>query len=144
MYTLKSQVWVPMTGSCFMLGLALGSLVFGVLSDKIGRRHTLLIAILTARFKKTHFSFCNVFFGDQHPLCGGLPDAWLCLLRSPEGPHWRRLRRMVSVRQILNPGEFRQLTLMYLFQLHCCLCHGDGDCGDQRRSEKTCLKKPTI
>ena len=54
-----TQIWVPMANSCFMLGLALGSLVFGVLSDKIGRRHTLLIAILTARFKNRHFSVFN-------------------------------------------------------------------------------------
>ena len=103
-----TQIWVPMANSCFMLGLALGSLVFGLMSDKIGRRHTLLIAILTTRFKSRRFSVFNVFSVDQHLLCVGLPDAWLCLLRSPEGPHWRRLRRMVSVRQILNPGEFRQ------------------------------------
>ena len=30
-----------------MLGLFLGSFVFGLLSDKIGRRHTLLVAIIT-------------------------------------------------------------------------------------------------
>ena len=41
------EVWVPIFNSCFMLGLALGSLIFGVLSDKLGRRHTLLLAILT-------------------------------------------------------------------------------------------------
>ena len=38
-----------------MLGLALGSLIFGVLSDKIGRKHTLLIAVLTARLKTDTF-----------------------------------------------------------------------------------------
>ena len=45
-----------------MLGLALGSLVFGVLSDKIGRRHTLLIAILTTRLKlkKSFFAFWSL------------------------------------------------------------------------------------
>ena len=49
-----------MSSSCFMLGLALGSLVFGLLSDKIGRRHTLLIAVLTTRLKsKTLFSPCS-------------------------------------------------------------------------------------
>ena len=30
-----------------MLGLFMGSFVFGLLSDKIGRRHTLLVAIIT-------------------------------------------------------------------------------------------------
>ena len=44
-----------MSSSCFMLGLALGSLIFGVLSDKIGRKHTLLIAILTARLETDTF-----------------------------------------------------------------------------------------
>ena len=45
-----------------MLGLALGSLVFGLLSDKIGRRHTLLIAILTTRLKlkKSFFAFWSL------------------------------------------------------------------------------------
>ena len=74
-YLETSQIWVPMTGSCFMLGLALGSLVFGILSDKIGRRHTLLIAILTARFKNRHFSVFNALSVNQHSLCGGLPNA---------------------------------------------------------------------
>ena len=74
-YLETSQIWVPMTGSCFMLGLALGSLVFRILSDKIGRRHTLLIAIFTARFNNRHFSVLNAFSGDQHSLCGGLPNA---------------------------------------------------------------------
>ena len=89
-----TQIWVPMANSCFMLGLALGSLVFGLMSDKIGRRHTLPFAVLTTRLSR-QFSVFNAFFGDQHLLCGGLPDAWLCFLRSPEGPHRRRLRRMV-------------------------------------------------
>ena len=53
-----------MSSSCFMLGLALGSLIFGVLSDKIGRKHTLLIAILTARLNR-NFSVFNAFFGDS-------------------------------------------------------------------------------
>ena len=32
---------------------------------------------------------------------------------------------------------------MYL-QLHCCLCHGDGDCGEQRGGEKTCSKEENV
>ena len=44
------QVWVPLSSSFFMLGIALGSLGFGLLSDEIGRRHALLTAILTARW----------------------------------------------------------------------------------------------
>ena len=86
-----TQIWVPMANSCFMLGLALGSLVFGLMSDKIGRRHTLLIAILTTRFKSRRFPVFNASSVDQHLLCGGLPDAWLCVLRSHEDPYWCRL-----------------------------------------------------
>ena len=39
-------IWIPVFNSCFMIGLGIGSFFFGLLSDRIGRRHTLLIAIL--------------------------------------------------------------------------------------------------
>jgi len=39
-------VWIPIIDSFMMFGLLVGSFIFGVLSDKIGRRHTLLIGIL--------------------------------------------------------------------------------------------------
>jgi len=38
----------PVAESLFMMGLMVGSLLFGMLSDKIGRRNALLVAILTA------------------------------------------------------------------------------------------------
>lgn len=41
------ELWIPMIQTFFMLGLLVGSFVFGVLSDKIGRRHSLLLAIVT-------------------------------------------------------------------------------------------------
>jgi OCT family organic cation transporter-like MFS transporter 4/5 len=41
-------IWIPMIDTFMMIGLLIGSFVFGVLSDKIGRRHTLLLAILCA------------------------------------------------------------------------------------------------
>ena len=42
----SKEVWIPMFNSCFMVGLAIGSFLFGILSDNLGRRHTLLIAII--------------------------------------------------------------------------------------------------
>ena len=39
--------WTIVIDEFFMLGLLIGSFVFGVLSDKIGRRHTLVLAILS-------------------------------------------------------------------------------------------------
>jgi len=38
--------WIPTIDSFMMIGLLVGSFVFGVMSDKIGRRHTLLISVL--------------------------------------------------------------------------------------------------
>lgn len=39
--------WTIVIDEFFMLGLLIGSFVFGVLSDKIGRRHTLVLAVLS-------------------------------------------------------------------------------------------------
>ena len=40
--------WVPAINSAYMLGLALGSVLFGLMSDKLGRRKTLFVAIITS------------------------------------------------------------------------------------------------
>ena len=37
--------WIPAIDTLMMVGLLIGSFVFGVMSDKIGRRHTLVIAV---------------------------------------------------------------------------------------------------
>ena len=42
----NKQVWITMINNCFMVGLGIGGFVFGVLSDKLGRRHSLLIATI--------------------------------------------------------------------------------------------------
>jgi len=42
----KNYFWIPTIDSFMMIGLLLGSFIFGVMSDKIGRRHTLVIAVL--------------------------------------------------------------------------------------------------
>ena len=39
---------VPVINSAYMLGLALGSIVFGFVSDKLGRRKALFAAIITS------------------------------------------------------------------------------------------------
>ena len=41
------QIWVPAFDS-YMLGLALGSLGFGLMSDKLGRKKTLIAATIVA------------------------------------------------------------------------------------------------
>ena len=38
--------WTIIVDEFFMVGLMVGSFVFGVLADRVGRRHTLLIAVL--------------------------------------------------------------------------------------------------
>jgi len=42
----EKDVWVPVIDTFMMIGFLIGSFVFGVMSDKIGRRHTLLIALI--------------------------------------------------------------------------------------------------
>ena len=39
-------LWIPLFNSCFMIGLGIGSLMFGIISDNFGRRNTLLMAII--------------------------------------------------------------------------------------------------
>jgi len=39
-------IWIPIIDTFLMIGLLIGSFTFGVLSDKIGRRHTLLVSTL--------------------------------------------------------------------------------------------------
>ena len=42
----SKQIWIPLFNSCFMIGLEIGSLMFGILSDNFGRRNTLVMAII--------------------------------------------------------------------------------------------------
>jgi len=55
--------WIPMTDTFMMVGLLIGSFVFGVMSDKIGRRHTLAIAIVCC------------FIGNL--ICAGMRNHWM-------------------------------------------------------------------
>lgn len=43
----ENYIWIPTVDTFMMIGLLLGSFIFGVLSDKIGRRHTLVLAVLS-------------------------------------------------------------------------------------------------
>lgn len=72
------EVWVPIFNSCFMLGLALGSLIFGVLSDKLGRRHTLLLAILTCTLPSVVASQAPTFqtYAIMRVLVGAGSEGW--------------------------------------------------------------------
>ena len=54
--------WTIIVDEMFMLGLMIGSFVFGVMSDKIGRRHTLMLAIVC----------CAV----GNLLCCAMPNHW--------------------------------------------------------------------
>ena len=54
--------WPTVIDEFFFLGLFIGSFVFGVMSDKIGRRHTLLISVLC----------CAV----GNLLCCAMPNHW--------------------------------------------------------------------
>ena len=57
--------WTIIIDEMFMVGLMIGSFVFGVMSDKIGRRHTLVIAIVC----------CAV----GNFLCCAMPNHWYTL-----------------------------------------------------------------
>jgi len=52
----------PAVNSFFMIGLMIGSFVFGVLSDKYGRRHMLLVAILCASLGSLGGAFMKDYY----------------------------------------------------------------------------------
>ena len=54
--------WTIIVDEFFMVGLMIGSFVFGVMSDKLGRRHTLMISIVC----------CAV----GNLLCCAMPNHW--------------------------------------------------------------------
>ena len=43
----KRTAWVPIIDTFMICGFLFGSFIFGIMSDKIGRRHTILIAMVT-------------------------------------------------------------------------------------------------
>jgi len=43
---INKQIWIPLFNSFFMIGVGIGSLIFGILSDSIGRRNSIGIAII--------------------------------------------------------------------------------------------------
>ena len=68
----EKKIWITLFNSLFMIGLGIGSLIFGILSDYIGRRHSLGIAIVTCSgacaagsFMPTYWSYgiCRMIVG---------------------------------------------------------------------------------
>ena len=55
-----SELCRPIAESFYMVGLMVGSIVFGTMSDKFGRRHIILISVLTAFIG----NIIGVFLGD--------------------------------------------------------------------------------
>jgi len=43
----KRDWWIPLIDTFMIFGFLFGSFIFGIMSDKIGRRHTILIAMIT-------------------------------------------------------------------------------------------------
>jgi len=58
----KKDYWIPIIDSFMMIGFLIGSTVFGILSDKIGRRHSLILALIT------------MVAGNL--ICVGMPNQW--------------------------------------------------------------------
>jgi len=69
---IEKKIWIPLFNTFFMVGLGIGSLIFGILSDHIGRRNSLGIAIITfsaacagGSFMFTYWSYaiCRMIVG---------------------------------------------------------------------------------
>jgi len=58
----KNDFWIPIIDCFMMMGFMIGSFGFGVLADKIGRRHTLLLA--------------NVCMVSGNLICVAMPNHW--------------------------------------------------------------------
>ena len=58
----EKTIWIPLFNTFFMVGLGIGSLIFGILSDRIGRRHSLGIAIITCSAACAAGSFMQTYW----------------------------------------------------------------------------------